>query len=110
MANNGPPTSVSVSILDKEYLIGCEEDEQEALLASARYLDKTMRDIRDSGKVVGADRIAVMAALNIAHELLSQDGAQGGAAGGMMETYSKRLRRLQEKIEHALFNSQQLEI
>ncbi|HEB58262.1 MAG TPA: cell division protein ZapA [Gammaproteobacteria bacterium] len=108
MANNGPQTSVSISILDKEYLIGCDEDEQEALLASARYLDKTMRDIRDSGKVVGADRIAVMAALNIAHELLSQDGAKGG--GGRMESYSKRLRRLQEKIEHALFNSQQLEI
>ena len=106
MANSPTQQSVSVSILDKEYTISCDEDEQEALLASARYLDKAMREIRESGKVVGADRIAVMAALNIAHELLSQDGSKGG----IVESYGKRLRRLQDKIEHALFNSQQLEI
>ena len=97
--------AVSVTILDKEYLVSCPPGEHDALLASARYLDQTMREIRDSGKVIGADRIAVMAALNIAHELLARDSEQSQ----MSETLAQRLRRLQEKIEGALFQSQQLE-
>ncbi len=97
--------AVSVTILDKEYLVSCPPDERDALLASARYLDQKMREIRDSGKVIGADRIAVMAALNIAHELLARDSEQSQ----MSETLAQRLRRLQEKIEGALFQSQQLE-
>lgn len=61
---------VVVQIQDKEFRIACPEGEQEGLMASARYLDARMREIRSSGKVVGADRIAMMAAINIAHELL----------------------------------------
>ena len=61
---------VSVKILEKEYQISCKADERTALLDSAESLNKKMREIRDSGKVVGLDRIAVMAALNMAHELL----------------------------------------
>ncbi len=97
--------AVSVTILDKEYLVSCPPDERDALLASARYLDQKMREIRDSGKVIGADRIAVMAALNMAHELLARDSEESQ----MSETLAQRLRRLQEKIEGALFQSQQLE-
>ena len=64
------PAAVSVRILDKEYFVACPPDERPALLESAEYLNKKMREIRDTGKVVGADRIAVMAALNMANELL----------------------------------------
>lgn len=105
MGSKSENQAVSVRILDKDYLIGCAENERDELQASARYLDAKMREIRDTGKVVGADRIAVMAALNIAHELLMRDNK-----GGSTEGYTQRLRRLQDKIESALFNSQQLEI
>jgi cell division protein ZapA len=63
-------TRVTVRLLDKEYQVACPEDEREALLESADLLNRKMREIRDSGKVVGADRIAVMAALNLSHEML----------------------------------------
>jgi len=65
-----PSTTVSVRILEKEYQVNCPEDEIDELTASARYLDAQMRGIRDSGKVLGLDRMAVMAALNIANDLL----------------------------------------
>ncbi|MGE5625243.1 MAG: cell division protein ZapA [Bacillota bacterium] len=61
---------VTVRLLDKEYQVACPEDEREALLESAELLNRKMREIRDSGKVVGADRIAVMAALNMTHDMI----------------------------------------
>jgi len=61
---------VTVRLLDKEYQVACPEDEREALLESADLLNRKMKEIRDSGKVVGVDRIAVMAALNMTHDLL----------------------------------------
>lgn len=63
-------TSVAVRILDKEYQVACPEEERAALLASAEMLNRRMKEIRDSGKVVGLDRMAVMVALNLSHELL----------------------------------------
>ncbi|MFW6093040.1 MAG: cell division protein ZapA [Pseudomonadota bacterium] len=68
-------TTVSVRILDKEYQVSCRQDEVDALTASARYLDQQMRQIRESGKVFGLDRIAVMAALNLSNELLEKRNA-----------------------------------
>ncbi|KAB0547793.1 cell division protein ZapA [Pseudomonas argentinensis] len=62
--------TVTVQILDKEYCIACPADERSNLQNAARYLDGKMREIRSGGKVIGADRVAVMAALNITHELL----------------------------------------
>jgi cell division protein ZapA len=97
---------VSVHILDKEYLVACPDEERDALTASARYLDGKMREIRDSGKVVGADRIAVMAALNIAHELLEQQGNKEE----YQQSVSARIRALQSKIELALNQGNQLEL
>ncbi|HJP38953.1 MAG TPA: cell division protein ZapA, partial [Gammaproteobacteria bacterium] len=64
---------VNVKILEKEYQISCPADERKALLDSAEMLNAKMREIRDSGKVVGLDRIAVMAALNLANDLISTD-------------------------------------
>ncbi len=62
--------TTSVTILDKEYRVSCPPDEQEALVRAAQYLNDKMRDIRAGGNVIGVERIAVMAALNISYELL----------------------------------------
>jgi cell division protein ZapA len=61
---------VSVNILDREFLIGCTPEEKPGLIAAASYLDAKMREIRNNARSAGVDRIAVMAALNIAHELM----------------------------------------
>jgi len=98
---------ITIHILDKEYMIACTEDERHDLQRSADYLDKKMREIRDSGKIIGSDRIAVMAALNISHELLSQGGSSSTVADTSVGT---RIRSIQEKIDEALYRSQQLEI
>lgn len=82
--------TVSVTILDREYQVSCPAGEEEALMASARFLDKQMRDIREGGKVFGMDRIAVMAALNITHELLSSKG-RSDSIGSTIERLSQRI-------------------
>lgn len=97
---------IIIHILDKEYMIACEEDERHDLQRSADYLDTKMREIRDSGKIIGSDRIAVMVALNISHELLTQDGGITNADASV----GTRIRSIQEKIDDALHRSRQLEI
>ena len=97
---------ITIHILDKEYMIACSEEERHDLQRSADYLDTKMREIRDSGKIVGSDRIAVMAALNISHELLNQDGGTPQADA----TVGTRIRSIEEKIDDALYRSRQLEI
>jgi cell division protein ZapA len=62
--------AITVSILDRDYQIACKNEEKDSLLAAARFLDQRMREIRDRGNVIGIDRIAVMAALNITHDFL----------------------------------------
>jgi cell division protein ZapA len=66
---NKKPQPVSLMIMGKEYRIACDPEEQDDLIHSARQLDVQMRKMRDSGKITGPDRIAVMAALNLAHEV-----------------------------------------
>ena len=99
-------TAVTVHIMGKEYLISCTDEERQGLLQSARFLDKKMSEIRNSGKIIGTDRIAVMAALNIAHELLNQ----GNSNNTQQQAMSNRLRGLQSKIEAALQSSHPAEI
>ncbi len=101
--------AVSITILDKEYLIACPEEERHDLMRSADYLDRKMREIRDAGKIIGTERIAVMAALNMAHELLTgkTDGVDGS---GVDPSIAQRIRSLQNRIEEALYRSRQLEI
>jgi cell division protein ZapA len=72
---------VSVSVLNREYLLACRPEEKAELLACARYVDQKMSAIRDAGKVVGADRIAVLAALQIAQELMNARAIDGTAIG-----------------------------
>lgn len=102
-AENKP---VSVRILDKEYLVSCPENQQESLQKTARYLDIKMKEIRDSGKIVGVDRIAVMAALNITHDLLTNQSINQD----LNQTIHTRIRNIQEKIELALHQGKQMEL
>ena len=88
-----------VSIMDKEYLVACPEDERDALQASAKYLSDKMSAIRASGKVVGIDRIAVMAGLNIAHEAI-ESGTTGG--GDQAKSVGARLKKLNTRIDKVL--------
>jgi cell division protein ZapA len=97
---------VSVRLLDRDYQVACPVEERSDLLDSAEYLDGKMREIRDSGKVVGLERIAVMAALNLANELIKQR-KQGTVVEGDL---GARLRSLRERVETALEKGQQLEL
>jgi cell division protein ZapA len=97
---------VSVRLLDREYQVACPAEERSDLLDSAEYLDGKMREIRDSGKVVGLDRIAVVAALNLANELIKQR-KQGTFVEGDL---GARLKSLRERVESALENGRQLEL
>ncbi len=97
---------VSVRILEKEYQIACPVENRSDLLDSAELLNQRMREIRDSGKVIGLDRIAVIAALNMANELIrlrNRDSHLEGEVGN-------RLRILRERVESALERGQQLEL
>jgi len=97
-------TTVSVKILDKEYQVACRQDEVDALTASARYLDQQMRQIRESGKVFGLDRIAVMTALNLAHELLEKRHA----VDSVQQEADVMVSKLTERITEALAEHKQL--
>ena len=101
MSNDTKLHPVSIKILGKEYRIACSEDEQETLIQSAQELDEQMREIRDSGAVSGADRIAVIAALNLTHELQQAQGKSIPSKGGI----SAQLANLRHKIENVLENS-----
>jgi cell division protein ZapA len=94
--------TLSINIMDKEYQISCPADEEEALLRSARYLSEQMMEIRSTGKVVGVDRVAVMAALNIANELLR--GSKNASSN--QDIANRRLKVLNEKISSILPNSE----
>lgn len=101
-----PTTTVRVSILDNEYQVACPAEQKSELLRSAHYLDQQMRLIRKSGKVIGLDRIAVMAALNISHELLkTSERAEFAAAQGANPgngALDADYARLQAKVDAAL--------
>jgi len=101
---------VVVDILGKEYRIACTENEREALLASARYLDEKMGDVKTGGKVVGSERIAVMAALNIAHELLQEKFHKHEHEHERNKQLQSRITGMKGRIEIALDGSPQLPI
>lgn len=84
--------TVTVLILDKEYQVACPPENRDALLNAARELDGRMRSIRSGGSVIGLERIAVMAALNLSHDLLECQN----------RTQSADLERLQKKLDEAL--------
>jgi len=97
---------VNVRIMEKEYVIACPYEERSALLDAAEYLNGRMREVRDSGKVVGLDRIAVMVAINLATELLQLKDREAKAQSDV----GNRVRGLRERVEVALEKGQQLEL
>lgn len=94
---------VDVSIMGREFTISCTDEERASLIDAVNYLDKKMREIRDSGKVVGTERIAVMAALNITHELLN--ASSGGFDIG---NFKRKIGHMQAQIDEALAEQNQL--
>jgi cell division protein ZapA len=101
-----PANTVIVHILDKDYQVACPPDQERALLDAARHLDKQMRAVRDSGKVIGLERIAVMVALNTTYELLGKSEQVEAVDQSSLD----QMRRLSDRIDDALQRFSQLEI
>ncbi|MDH3747085.1 MAG: cell division protein ZapA [Gammaproteobacteria bacterium] len=103
---NEQHAQVSVRILDKEYQVACPANERTDLLDSAEALNTKMREIRDTGRIVGLDRIAVMAALNMANDLLHAQARDRVLEGDI----SNRLKLISDRVENALGDAQQLDL
>ncbi len=103
---NDPYAQVSVRILDKEYQVACPASERTDLLDSAEVLNSKMLEIRDSGRIVGLDRIAVMAALNMANDLLHAQARDRLLEGDL----SGRLKIISDRVESVLGDSRQLDL
>ncbi len=94
--------SIEIYILGRAYKVACTREEESALVAAADYLDEKMRAIRDNGKVIGAERIAIMAGLNLAHDLLTKGG------GGMMDEARTRLSHCSTLLDAVLEDQDKL--
>ncbi len=89
--------SIDVTIMGRVFTVSCTDEERQGLLDAVGYLDKKMHDIRDSGKVVGVERIAIMAALNLSHEVLNTK------AGDIdIGDYKRRISVMQNQIDDAM--------
>lgn len=87
---------VDVNIMGREFTVSCTDEERPGLINAVNYLDKKMRDIRDSGKIIGVERIAIMTALNLAHELLNSKS--GNVDVGDLK---RRVTQMQDQIDKA---------
>ena len=94
---SGSSVPVTIRILDREYQIACREDERDDLIAAARTVHERMQEVRSRGNVIGTDRVAVMAALNMAHELLALRELEGSC-----ERVRERIGEIQERVATAL--------
>src|SRR5438309_8222359 len=106
-----PSTTLDVSILGREYRVACRESERDELLQAVQFIDRRMREIRDSGKIAGTERIAVMAGLNIAHELLrSKAGAASGpsTSGFDSPAIQRKISAMQSAIDRAMADQEKL--
>jgi len=97
--------TLDVSIMGRSYKVACSDEEREALLAAVAYLDRKMTEIKTAGKVTGAERIAVMAALNIAHELLT---ARNNAGSFDTEGLKRRMAAMEATLDQALAPQERL--
>ena len=88
---------VEVLIMGREFTVSCTEEERAGLMDAVSYLDKKMRDIRDSGKIVGLERIAIMAALNLSHEVLNTKTGDVDIGD-----YKRRINAMQSLIDEAI--------
>tara|TARA_R110001606_G_C15404643_1_gene654145 strand:- start:23542 stop:23847 length:306 start_codon:yes stop_codon:yes gene_type:complete len=97
---------VTVSILGKEYQVACPANEEAALISSAQMVHKNMEKIRNSGKIIGLDRIAVIAALNLAHELITLQNNQGSG----IDDINKSILQMKDRVSDFLEEARQLEL
>jgi len=96
--------AVDITILGREYRVACADDERESLLTAAAFLDRRMREIRDTAKITGNEKIAVMAALNIAHELLTTK-----LPGGFdIADFKRRMQSMQTTLDTAMSQQEKL--
>ena len=98
------PKSLEVNIMGREFRVSCTEDERRDLLKAVDYLNAKMNEIRDTGKIIGVERIAIMAALNIAHEHLSAR-MEGGFDVG---EFKRRMSSMQATIDQAMNGQDEL--
>jgi cell division protein ZapA len=89
------PRSIEIHILGRAYKVACTREQESALVAAADYLDEKMREIRDGAKVIGVERIAIMAGLNMAHDLLTK-------GGGLIEDARQRVAHCNDLLDAAL--------
>ena len=101
----GQQKTVEVNLLGRTYHVACDDGEREALMQAVAYLDAKMNEIRKAGKVMGAERIAVMAALNIANELLSSKNSSNGFD---TEGLKRRMAAMQATLDDALAQQEKL--
>jgi cell division protein ZapA len=99
------PKTLDVTIMGRAYKVACADDEREALLAAVGYLDRKMNEIKGTGKIGSAERIAVMAALNITHELLMARTSSGGFD---MEGLRRRMAAMEATLDQALAPQERL--
>ena len=95
--------AVTIQLLGREFRVSCPEGEERSLLASVEYVNRKMKEVRDTGKVVGNERVALLAALNIAHEFLSNPGKPNADTGSIR----RRIVAMQETLESALEEADQ---
>jgi cell division protein ZapA len=100
---NAEAKNLDVTLMGREFRVACPADEERSLLASVDYLDRKMREIRDAGKVIGVERIAIMAALNIAHELLTTR-----APGFDVGEFKRRISSLEAQLDQVLSEQDKL--
>jgi len=101
---NDKAKTVEITILGREYRVACGDEERESLLTAAAYLDRRMREIRDSAKITGNEKIAVMAALNITHELLGAKLPGGFDIGD----FKRRMESMQATLDTAMAQQEKL--
>ena len=97
--------ALTINLLGRELRVACPEGEERALLDTVEYLNRKLKEVRDVGKVVGNERIALMTALNVAHEFLSQQ--KSPAAGVDTSAFKRRIVAMQETVESALAADQE---
>jgi len=100
---NADPKALQVNVMGREFRVACPESEQKELLEAVDYLNKKMDEIRDNGKVIGIERIAIMAALNIAHELLTTK-----VGGFDMAALKRRMQSMETTLDQALRDQSKL--
>ena len=108
------PVTLDISLLGREYKVACKDSERAELLDAVALLDRRMRDIREAGKTIGTDRVAVMAALNLAHEFQRARthpaaGADAGAAPAVVDAAAarRRIAGMRSAIDQVLSASQE---